>query len=410
MRVKKKGFIVTTLLFPLIMVVLMMLPTLLQNVGTSKPDVVTVVDPSGLIGEELTRISDYNYDIVTDPGNRDSILSRSAYHPVIIIDPNILTSEASAPVSMYSKDTPGIEVVQAITNDINKAVESIRLRHLGYDNIDSIMEKAKADVSMLTLKVDDKGNVENANSLSGMLIGILMSFILYMFLLIYGQSVMQSIIEEKNNRVLELIVTTVRPTHLMLGKIVGVGAVALTQVVIWGLIIGAFVKFGLPAMVDLTTIDPNSQMAQVYFIITQLSYIASIFGWLMVYLIGGFMLYASIYAAIGASVDNSQDGSQLQIFATFPIIISFVFSMSIGTDPNSSLATWLSIIPLTSPMAMMCRIPSGVPMWELILSVILLIATIVLAIWLAAKIYRVGIFMHGRKPTVRDLIRWARYK
>lgn len=235
------------------------------------------------------------------------------------------------------------------------------------------------------------------------------SLMLYMFLIIYGQMVMNSIIEEKNNRVLEIIVSSVRPQTLMLGKILGVGLVAVTQILIWGILIVSFSKWLMPVLSSGISTDDVDLMAA----IGQFSnptYVMTMFLYILLFLIGGYLFYSSIFAAIGSAVDNVQDASQLTTVAMIPIIIGMVFSMTVANDPNSSLAFWLSIIPFTSPMVMMARIPFGIPVWETILSLVLLAVSLFVMIWLAAKIYRVGIFMYGKKPSFSDLIKWVRYK
>ena len=253
-----------------------------------------------------------------------------------------------------------------------------------------------------------------------------MAFVLYMFLLMYGQMVMTSIIEEKTNRVLELVVSSVKPVYLMLGKIIGVGLVAVVQIIIWGVLLCLVSAFLLPALIpaDVMTqaamsqagtlqasadsIDP--EMLNAIGLVTSWSFIAKIFGYMLIFLIGGFLFYASIFAAIGSAVDNVQDASQLTSFAVIPIIIGLVIGMTVGTDPNSTLAFWSSIIPFTSPMVMLMRLPFDIPSWQVWLSIGLLYLSFIAMVWVAAKIYRIGIFMYGKKPTIKDLIRWARYK
>ncbi|MDE7442737.1 MAG: ABC transporter permease, partial [Muribaculaceae bacterium] len=253
-----------------------------------------------------------------------------------------------------------------------------------------------------------------------------MMFVLYMFLLMYGAMVMNSIIEEKNNRVLEIVVSSVSPTQLMMGKIMGVGLVAVTQVLIWLVLIAAMSGLLLPAIVPAEmmqeasalnsgTLDPamatlDMDLAGALGILSNVGYLVSIFTYLLLFLIGGFLFYAAIFAAIGSAVDNIQDASQLQTVAVVPVLIGLIGSMVVVNDPNSVLAVVLSLVPFTSSMVMMTRIPFGIASWEIVLSLVLLYASFIGMVWIAAKIYRVGIFMYGKKPTLRDLIRWARYK
>ncbi|MDE7237851.1 MAG: ABC transporter permease, partial [Paramuribaculum sp.] len=257
-------------------------------------------------------------------------------------------------------------------------------------------------------------------------LGFILTFLLYMMLLLYGQMVMTSIIEEKNNRVLEVIVSSVKPTRLMLGKIAGIGLVAVTQIVIWGVLIVGLSAAVMPALLpadvaaDITAMNSgagtlaqsnlDTDLLSALALIADPMYILGIFGILLLFLIGGFLLYAAVYAAIGSAVDNIQDASQLQTVAVLPIILGIVFGMMAATDPVSNISVWTSIIPFTSPMVMMSRIPYGIPTWQIVTSLVVLYATFAACVWVAAKIYRVGIFMYGKKPTFKELIRWARYK
>ena len=236
---------------------------------------------------------------------------------------------------------------------------------------------------------------------------------------------MTSIIEEKNNRVLEIVVSSVRPTQLMLGKICGIGLVAITQIVIWGVLLSAMSAFVLPAVLPAgvsadmaalsaegasANISTDLELLQALSMLGNVAYIIQLFGLLLLFLIGGFMLYSAIYAAIGSAVDNIQDAGQLQSIVVFPIIIGIVVAMQAASDPGSSMAMWTSMIPFTSPMVMMARIPFGIPAWEIAVSLIILVISFFIVVWFAAKIYRVGIFMYGKKPSFKELIRWMRYK
>lgn len=421
-RVKKKAFIFTTLLMPVVMLALMFAPMLLQKLGDSTPDMVTVVDRSGQIGEALVENGNLPYSLSTMPV--DSVLADSNMSTILVLGENVVDDPRA--VTLYTRGNSSLELESVLRDDVKDAIETVRLRAYDIENLNEILAEVNADVAISSQKIDDEGNTEASDVLTGFLVGIAMSFILYMFIVIYGQLVMQSIIEEKNNRVLELIVTSVKPTHLMLGKILGVGAVAVTQVLIWAALITAFISLVLPEIMGPQlvseveafrsgTLDPaavttDMSLIQTLAMLSSLGFIFSVFGYLVVFLIGGFLLYASLYAAIGAAVDNAQDGAQLQVFALIPILVGMMFSMSVGSNPDSELAVILSIVPFTSPMVMMARIPLGVPAGEIALSIGLLVLTIALAIWFTAKIYRVGIFMYGKKPTVKELIRWARYK
>ena len=238
--------------------------------------------------------------------------------------------------------------------------------------------------------------------------------------------VMTSIIEEKTTRVLEIVVSSVKPMQIMLGKICGICLVAVTQIIIWAVLIGAMSAFLLPAIIpaematdmatmsaaggDLSTVTTDMDTLQAVAMLSDVGYIIRLFGMLLLFLIGGFILYAAIYAAIGSAVDNIQDAGQLQSIVIFPIIIGIIFGMSAANDPMSSLSVWMSMIPFTSPMVMMARIPFDIPGWQIACSLVILYASFFGMVWLAGKIYRVGIFMYGKKPNFKELIRWMRYK
>lgn len=420
-RVRKKSFIFTTLLMPIVMLALMFAPALIDGIG-GKIETITVVDNSGKIVPYLVSNPSLPYAITDE--SADSLKIDNDIKTFVVIGADVIENPTA--VTLYHRGGGSIETEELLKSDIKDAIEAQRLEDLNLGHLKQAMEEIKADVVINSQKLDDEGNESSSSSLTSYLIGLAMTFILYMFIIIYGQLVMMSIIEEKNNRVLEIVVTSIKPTHLMLGKIIGVGAVAVTQVIIWTLLIAGFITFALPEIAgkDLFaelealkagTLDPETMttdfgVLKVMAMLSSLSYIFSIFGYLIVFLIGGFMLYASLYAAIGASVDNAQDGAQLQSFCIIPVIVGLMFAISIGQNPDSELATILSMIPFTSPMVMMSRIPSGVPTGEIIASVAILYASIVLIIWFTAKIYRVGIFMYGKKPTIKELVKWAKYK
>lgn len=248
-----------------------------------------------------------------------------------------------------------------------------------------------------------------------------------MFLIIYGAMVMQSVIEEKNNRVLEVMVSSVRPFQMMLGKILGVASVAVVQILTWLVIILIAGYFLVPALLpeDITAAiammqqgasagvaapDADVDLLQALLTLTDIGYIAKIFATLLLFMVGGFLLYAAMFAAVGSSVDNPQDAQQLQLPITLPIILALIIMINVIYDPTSEIAFWFSMIPLTSPIVMMARIPYDIPTWEIIVSLVLLYATFAVTVWGAAKIYRVGILMHGKKPTLKELWRWMRYK
>ncbi|MDE6528096.1 MAG: ABC transporter permease [Muribaculaceae bacterium] len=427
-RVAKKSFIITTLLMPVLMLLLMAAPALIAEFTTPSNRVIAVSDNSGLIYPRLASdgaLPDYiTLTETTLPADSLAIAANTGFDGVLIVGKDIVDNPSD--VKLYLRDAGSIELETAFTSVIKQTVEAERLKHYNIENLNEILAEISADVHLQTIRVDETGESESTSSALSFIIGIVMTFILYMFLLMYGQMVMTSIIEEKNNRVLELVVSSVKPLQLMLGKIIGVGLVAVVQVTIWGVLICLMSAFLLPALMPealsqevalagagalnsaTATFDP--ELIQIVSLLGSVGYIAKLFGMMTLFLIGGFLFFASIFAAIGSAVDNIQDASQLQSFAIIPIIVALMFSLSVGNDPNSTAALWMSMIPFTSPMVMLARIPFDIASWQIWLSLVILYLSFVAMAWIAAKIYRVGIFMYGKKPTIKDLIRWARYK
>ncbi len=422
-RVKKKSFIITTILMPILMLALMMAPAAIMLFVDSSESKVLVVDNSKMIAQKLKDREDVKFELAHDI-TLDSALNREDVSSVLVIPANVINAQRST-LKLYSNGPSSITTESAITDQVNSIIETERLKKYNIENLDTILSEVSSNVALSTVR-NDKEDEEAMSSGFSYAIGIGMAFILYMFLLIYGQMVMTSIIEEKGNRVLEVVVSSVKPAQLMMGKIIGVALVAVTQMVLWGILLSLMSAFVLPAvmpadaMADIAAVqsgnidavsDPSSlSMIQGVAMLGEVGRIISLVGLMTLFLIGGFLIYSSIFAAIGSAVDNIQDASQLTSVAVFPIIFGIIFAMVAASDPTGSVAFWMSMFPLTSPMVMVARIPFGIPAWEIILSLALLIAGFIFMVWLAGKIYRVGIFMYGKKPTIKEVIRWTRYK
>lgn len=421
-RVTKKSFIITTILMPLLMVALMVIPTLIMTMVGPSETTVLVIDKSNKIFQKLESNEDVKFVHTSEP--LDSALAREDVGAVLVIPENIIEARGLA-LKYYSNGPSSMTTESLITRQINDAVEADRLKSYQIDDLAKILDDVHSDVALSTLR-NDKDSEEATSSGLSYGIGIMMSLTLYMFLLIYGQMVMTSIIEEKNNRVLELVVSSIKPAQLMMGKILGVTLVALTQILIWGVLITCMSAFLLPALLpaeamqDVAAVQAgnfadvsdteNLEIIQAVSLLGSVGYVIKLFGLLTLFLMAGFLFYAAIYAAIGSAVDNIQDAGQLQTVIVIPVIFGFIFAMTAAADPSSSLAFWMSIIPFTAPMVMVARIPFGIPGWEIALSLVLLVASFVGMVWLAGKIYRVGIFMYGKKPTFKEIIRWVNYK
>ncbi|MGN1251362.1 MAG: ABC transporter permease [Muribaculaceae bacterium] len=408
-RVRTKSFIITTLLTPIFMIAMMVLPTVMMMLGGDDSKTIAVIDEKAIIGPMLKSSPDIRYIYVTI--GLDSTKNDERFDGVLVIGPDIMANPSD--LTLYTHESAGMEASTAIPSQVGNIIEKERLKKYDIHDLDKIMEEVKADCSMKTLRISDEGDTEDSSIVSFAL-GFGMAFILYMFIILYGQMVMTSIIEEKNNRVLEVVVSSVKPTTLMCGKVVGIGCVAATQIIIWAVIVSLFMLIGMPFInADAATAASNADMAELTGVLGQLTdpgYILGMFAWMTAFLIGGYMFYCGIFAAIGSAVDNAQDASQLTTMAMLPIIIAFIVDFSVMNNPNSTLALVMSLIPFTSPIVMASRIPFGIPVWQPVVSLLILAVSIVFMMWFAAKVYRVGIFMYGKKPTVRDLIRWAMYK
>ena len=423
-RVTKKSFIITTILFPVLMIGLMIAPALIMAFSTTETKEIYVIDHSGIVAQNLKSSDEVSF-VIADEGASDTLRTHGNSYGVLFIGNNIV--EKPGNVQLYTGEASSMAVERTITSQMEEIIKDEKLKQYNIENINEILRNVETTVTLQTYRTAS-GNEESTSSSSmvSYAIGTLLSLVLYMFLLMYGQMVMTSIIEEKNNRVLEVMVSSVKPTQLMVGKILGIGSVAVTQIAIWGVLISSAVGILLPMLLpadimaqatalnagtlDSSASNVDADLLGVIAAAGNVAYIVKLFALMAAFLLGGFLFYASMFAAIGSAVDNIQDASQLQTAAIMPIIIALVISMSVATDPNSPLAFWTSLVPFTSPMIMMMRIPFGIATWEIALSLGILYISIIGMIWIAAKIYRVGIFMYGKKPSLKELIRWINYK
>lgn len=430
-RVRKKSFIITTLLTPLLMIGLMVAPMLLTQYTGSEQKCIAVVDDSKLIGQHLQS----NDEILFEQTPLTIELARIEYSDrfaILHIGKSIM--ENPGDVRLYTNSTASITLEMNIASQLESVIEEIKLQRLNIEDLPSILASIKTNINLQSYSNgtpadsdSESSTGEKANSsIVATVVAYVLSFLLYMFILIYGVMVMQSVIEEKNSRVLEVMVSTVRPLDMMLGKILGVASVALLQIAIWIALIMGVGYFVMPELIpdemsmavamlqqgaspESLGTDTNMGLLQAIATLTDIGYLMKIIGSLLVFMVGGFLLYAALFAAIGSAVDNPQDAQQLQTPVTIPIILSLFVMLSVINDPTSELAFWFSMIPLTSPIVMMARIPYDIPGWEIALSLGILIATFVVVVWGAGKIYRIGILMHGKKPSIKELWKWMKY-
>ena len=426
-RVYKKSFIITTLLMPLLLALVSVAPTLIMIFAKGEAKQISVIDNSGIVADKLESNEEVSFITLVNADLQQELKSslEKDEFGVLYIGEDIVTNPNN--IQLYTNTSSSMLIEDNIADQVEQIIKNERLKEYNLENLQQILDKVEVDISLSTFRNGDDEQSTASSSAASSIVGIILGFVLYFFLVIYGSIVMQSIIEEKNSRILEVLVSTVRPFDMMMGKILGVAAVAATQIIVWGLLIVTMSAFVIPALIpddimasvealqagaDVTAMAASgvdTGMVTAMASIMDTGYIAQIIGLLLLFMVGGFLLYAAMYAAVGASVDEAQDAQQLTTPITIPIIFAFIILTMVMNDPNSPLIVWCSMIPFTSPIVMMGRIPSGIPTWEIVLSLVLLYATFVFMVWIAGKIYRVGIFMHGKKPSFKDLYRWLKY-
>lgn len=427
-RVRKKSFIITTILMPIAFVAIMFVPALMMNIQSDEKHEVVVVDQSGTIAPRMQDSATINYT-PSDKTLEELTTERSDIFGILIIGSDVATNPSNVQLLTYESSTINIE--SEITEQIRTIIEAEKLKAYNIEDIDSILEAIKTPVSLKVKQLGESGETKDSSSVLNIALAYIFGFLIYMFVFLYGNMVMQGVIEEKSNKVMEVMVSSVKPFQLMMGKILGIASVAVTQFVIWVvfiLVVGgvAMSLFGVNDMMAAASasaaMDPAAMMGaaeapamdgELLSVLSTLSdpaYLLRILGGFLVYFIGGYLLYAAMFAAVGSAVDNEKDTNNLQLPITIPLILAIFVMMSAMQDPHGPLAFWFSLIPFTSPVVMMVRLPYGVPGWELALSIGLLFVTFVAMVYLAGKIYRVGVFMYGKKPTFGELLKWIRYK
>lgn len=414
-RVRNKSFIIVTLLMPIIMIAIMAAPTLVMLYGgKSEQKRVMVVDRSGLVVDKLYSSPEVEFVDVSELSKSEACAQYgvdSDAFGVLYIGSVV---DARDSVQLITNSSSSMMLEENISGQISAIVEQEKLLSYNIENLDQILASIETNIKLSTFVNNGTGAEESMESTSSdmnYILGLILGMLLYMIIIIYGQMVLTSVVEEKASRVIDVMVTSATPFQLMMGKILGIAAVAVTQIAIWAVLVISASKFLLPALMPAdAAASGDAMLSAVLGTIGDAGYLAMIFTYMLLFILGGFLLYASLYAASGSAVDSVQDGQQFNSIIMMPIIISIIVMMSVFNDPNSPLAVWSSMIPFTSPIVMMARIPFGIPTWEIILSLVLLYATFLFTTWLAAKIFRVGIFMHGKRPSWSELWQWVRSK
>ena len=422
-KVKNKSFILMTFLSPLIIVALILFVAYLTSVNNEKIRDIVVLDRSGLFNETLVSTKQTKYQIVEsmDLQFAKSLANDTKAYGLLYV-PKMALDSISDNIKFYSEDSPSLTFITGLESKIENRLKELKLREAGVD-----LDKIKAAKTNVNLNQESYKGVKTSKAGSAMklMFGGAAGYLLFMFIIIYGNLIMRSVIEEKTSRIIEVIISSVKPIQLMLGKIFGTSLAGLTQFVIW-ILLGFTMLLVVTSVfgVDLTPVQApqqeimNNAVAQstastdiqniiLEFYTLPIGNLSIAF---VLFFIGGYLLYSSLYAAIGAAVDNETDTQQF----LFPILMPLILAVYVGVftvieDPHGTISTVFSYIPFTSPVVMLMRIPFGVPLWEQILSLFILGTTFVFTVWFAAKIYRVGILMYGKKPTYKELLKWLKY-
>ena len=399
-RVRKRSFIILTILMPVLFIALLLGTFYLSTVAGGDIKKIVVLDESGEYFPVLE--SNEQYEFLSHAGDLEDFRKQSdqTIYATLLISGDLL--EDPSAITLYSQKQVQAGLLQYISSQFDDYLSEKKLESYQIPGLKQIIEDSKINVQIESIKWDDSGNETQSSAEFAAILGMIFTFLIYMFIFSYGGMVMQGVIEEKTNRIIEVMVSSVRPFDLMMGKLIGIGLVGLTQFGIWAAI---FLFFSLSGTLFLGGFEIFQQ-------VNSMIGGADIVGLLLYFIlffIGGYLIYASLFAAIGAMVNNQEDTQQYMMPLTVLILFAFYAGFYSSQNPDGPLAFWTSLIPLTSPIVMMTRLPFGVPWWELLLSIALLALTVILIIALAAKIYRVGILMYGKKPTYKELIKWFKY-
>lgn len=441
-RVRKKSFIILTFLTPLLLVALIAVPLALSSVKSSDVKTIAVSDSDGLYLKRLENNAQYTFVPAKDglATVRKQITDEGSVYAYLDIKGDL--SKDSSSVNIYTVKQAEMEMKDFIKDQLKELARQDKIASYNIEGLDKIIEDSNPKLNINTIKWDKDGGEKESSSELAMIIGLIATFVIYIFIFAYGAMVMNGVIEEKINRIVEVIVSSVKPFDLMMGKIIGIAMVGLTQVLLWVILIGGTIgvttyalkdkvsdeqmkKFSTEMVKSQSVTNPGMQSAQMAQMTDQTSNdldaqkilkmisnmnLGEIVFWFVLYFLGGYLLYASLFAAFGSAIDNQEDSQQFVLPLTIPVLFALYAGMYSAQNPDGPLAFWCSMFPLTSPIVMMVRIPFGVPVWQLLVSYGLLVITFLLSVKMAAKIYRTGILMYGKKVTYKELIKWLRYK
>ena len=422
-KVKNKSFIVMTFLSPIIMVAIISLIAYLTSINNEKVRTISVLDSSEFLQEVLVSTEYTIYQKLDDMSLNDAKeLSNTNGSDGLLHVPNVPLDEVAEQIKFYSKESPSLGFISNLESKIEKRLGELKLVKSGVD-----LSKIKAAKTYVDINQESYEGVKTSKvgSLIKLLFGGVAGYLLFIFIIVYGNSIMRSVIEEKTSRIIEIIISSVKPIQLMLGKIFGTSLAGLAQFAIW-IVLGSILiivvssVFGVDlsvaqtsqsaeVMETLSNPQVNSKFQELITEIHTLPMWNLVFAFIL-FFVGGYLLYSSLYAAIGAAVDNETDTQQFMLPIIMPLMLAiYVGAFTVVEDPHGSVSTLFSYIPFTSPVVMLMRIPFGVPIWEQTLSLLILFLTFIFTVWMASKIYRVGILMHGKKPSYKDLLKWLKY-
>ena len=421
-KVRNKSFIIMTFVSPLIFIALISFVAYLSQLNNDKKRTISILDESGLLNEvfQSTENTTYTYlDNIDLEEAKIEVKAKEHYGLLYIGEGDITNVEST--IKFYSEDSPSLTVISSLENKIERKLKDLKLIANGLDIEQIKASKININISQESFEGQKSSKIDNILKLA---FGGIAGYLLFMFIIIYGNMIMRSVIEEKTSRIIEVIISSVKPIQLMMGKIIGTSLAGVTQFAIW-LIVGFILVFIIGAIfnVDLMSAQPQQQIVQEAMqtqamqseiqlaleSFTNLPMTNLIVAFIL-FFIGGYLLYSSLYAAIGAAVDNETDTQQFMLPILMPLILAvYVGVFTVIEDPHGTVSTVFSFIPFTSPVVMLMRIPFGVPLWQQGLSFLLLIITFTGTVWFAAKIYRVGILMYGKKPSYKELFKWLKY-
>ena len=406
-RVKKKSFIIMTLLAPILMAGLIVAPVLLTDNDNQKR-LIAVFEDNSSYSDKLEDSENISFNLVdqSEAAKFKKDINTSPFYALLeIYDSNF---------TIFSSQQISLNLRKSITNQLENIIEKEKLKNSGIDI--KLIESAKTKINIETKIIDDEGETTSSSAEASMGIGFITGILIYMFIFMYGTMVMRGVIEEKTNRIVEIIISSVKPFQLMIGKILGVALVGLTQFLLWIILTIIVSTFAEILFIDTDEIVKNMNQPNESVLIGELVKLTggidlvTIFVSFIFYFLFGYLMYSSLFAAVGSAVDAEADTQQFMLPITMPLILSFILIQPVMDNPDGLLAFWLSMIPLTSPIIMMVRLPFGVENWEILISMSFLILGFIFTTGLAAKIYRTGILMYGKKITYKELWKWISYK